>query len=117
MVHKQPPSGAAQQAARILRSLTAGRPLCFERELTGGRPQGRAVACCSSLELERWELLESIVESLSGSRPPDCTEAPLELLRHLAGGGAEHRRRGLGDPQLHRSDARATVGNQERPVR
>jgi hypothetical protein len=32
-------------------------------------------------------------------------------------GGAEHRRRGLGDPQLHRSDARATGGNQERPVR
>lgn len=81
MAQQQPHSGVAQQAARILRSLTSGSPLCIER------PAGQAAAGCSSLELERREILESIVESLSGSRPPARTEATVALLRHLAGDG------------------------------
>jgi hypothetical protein len=81
MAHQQPHSGAARQAAGILRSLTAGSPLCIERLA------GQAAAGCSSLELERQELLESIVESLNGSRPPARTGATVALLRHLAGGG------------------------------
>ena len=81
MTHQQPHSGAARQAAGILQSLAAGSPLCFER------PAGRTAAGCSSLELERQELLDSIVESLNGSRPPARTEATVALLRHLAGDG------------------------------
>ena len=81
MAHQQPHSGAARQAARILRSLKAGSPVCFEG------PTGQAASGCSSLELERRELLESIVESLSGSRQPARTEATVALLRHLAGDG------------------------------
>jgi len=81
MAQQQPHSGAAQQAVGILRSLTAGGPLCIER------PAGKAAAGCSSLELERQELLESIVESLNGSSPPARTEATVALLRHLAGYG------------------------------
>jgi hypothetical protein len=72
-------SGAAQQAAGILRALTAGSPVCIERAAD------QAGAGCSSLELERWELLESIVESLSGNCPPGRAEATVALLRHLAG--------------------------------
>jgi hypothetical protein len=79
MANQQPHSGAAQQAAGILRALTAGSPLCIERAAD------QAGAGWSSLELERWELLESIVESLSGSRLPGRTEATVALLRHLAG--------------------------------
>ena len=79
MAHRKPHSGAAQQAADILRSLETGRPLCIER------PADQAAAGCSSLELERRELLQSIVESLSGSRTPARTEAMVTLLRHLAG--------------------------------
>lgn len=78
MAHQQPHSGAARQAAGILRSLKAGSPLCVER-LAG------LAAECSSLELERRELLESIVESLNGSRQPARTEATVVLFRHLAG--------------------------------
>ena len=81
MAHQQPHSGAARQAARILRSLTAGSPLCIERRV------GQAAAGCSSLELERQELLSSIVESLNASRPPARTDATVALLRHLAGDG------------------------------
>lgn len=58
--------------------MRAGSPLCMERLA------GLAVEC-SSLELERRELLESIVESLNGSRRPARTEATVALLRHLAG--------------------------------
>jgi hypothetical protein len=58
--------------------LTAGSPLHIER-LTG------QAAGCSSLELERRELLESIVESLSASRPPARIDATVALLSHLAG--------------------------------
>jgi hypothetical protein len=79
MAHQQPHSGAAQQAAGILRALKSGSPLCVERLA------GLATAECSSLELERRELLESIVESLNGSRRPARTEATVALLRHLAG--------------------------------
>ncbi len=79
MAHQQPHSGAAQQAAGILRSLTAGSALCMERLV------GPAAAGCSSLELERQELLESIVESLNASRSPARTDATVALLRHLAG--------------------------------
>jgi hypothetical protein len=81
MAHQQSHSGAAQQAAGILRSLAAGNPLCIERLA------GQTAAGCSSLELERQELLESIIESLNGSRPPARTEATVALLRHLAGDG------------------------------
>jgi hypothetical protein len=79
MANQDSHSGAVQQAAGILRSLTAGSPLCFER------PVDQAGAGCSSLELERRELLESIIESLSGSRTAARTEATVALLRHLAG--------------------------------
>jgi hypothetical protein len=81
MAQQQLHSGAARQAAGILRSLAAGSPLRIER------PAGQTAAGCSSLELERQELLESIVESLNGSRPPARTEATVALLRHLAGDG------------------------------
>jgi hypothetical protein len=81
MTQQQPQSGAARQAVDVLRSLTAGSPLRIERLA------GEAAAGCSSLELERQELLESIVESLNGSRAPDRTEATVALLRHLAGDG------------------------------
>jgi hypothetical protein len=80
MAQQQPHSGAAQQAVGILRSLTAGSPIRIER------PAGEAGGY-SSLELERQELLESIVESLNGSRPSARTEATVALLRHLAGCG------------------------------
>lgn len=81
MERPQPHSHAAQQAASILRSLAAGSPLCIER------PAGRAAAGGSSLELERRELLESLVENLSATRPPARIEATVALLRHLAGDG------------------------------
>ena len=81
MAHQQRHPDAARQAAGILRSLAAGSPLCIER--LAGRP----TVGCSSLELERQELLESIVESLNGSRTPARTEATVALLRHLAGDG------------------------------
>jgi hypothetical protein len=81
MAQQQIPSGAARQAAVILRSLAAGSPLRIER------PARQTAGGCSSLELERQELLESIVASLSGSGPPARTEATVALLRHLAGDG------------------------------
>jgi hypothetical protein len=83
MANQQPHSGAARQAAGILRSLTTGSPLCIERAAD------QEAVGCSSLELERRELLESIVESLSGSCSPARTETTVALLRHLAGPDSE----------------------------
>ncbi len=88
MTQITPWSDTALRARRLLRLLDRNDGVCLTRELDRAGRSLEPGPELSSLEAERWELFECILENLRGADPltgAGGTEVGISLLKHLAG--------------------------------
>jgi len=91
MTQTTPWSDTTRRARRLLRLLARNDGVCLEWKLDRVRWSLEPGPELSSLEVERWELLQCIIENLRGADPltgPGGTEAGIRLLKHLAASGS-----------------------------
>ena len=91
MTQSTPWSDTTRRARWLLKLLSRNDGVCLEGKLDRVRWPAEPGPELSSFEVERWELLQCIVENLRGADPlkgPGGAEAGVRLLKHLADSGS-----------------------------